>query len=254
MAFENGIWIMRGRAWDDPERADTWQALVDRIDELGFLPFFANELPGFSAEEQVSPRYWWTDDPERDPWLWRERIASGGRMAYGKFFDKKAGFISLRWLPHFVNFRRNGYDFDARWSEGLANRREKAVMDFYLGEDEAGELIYREPRIMSTDLKQLAGFGPGGEKNFPGIVTGLQMQLYLVIAEFRRRESRRGKRYGMPVSILLPPEALWGREAVCGAYSIPPAESRRRIAAHMQTLYPGATEQIITKLIGKEPE
>ena len=254
MAFENGVWIMRGRAWDDPARADTWQALTERIEEAGFLPFFANEIEGFSVEEQVSSRDWWTDDPDRDPWLWRERIAAGGRVAYGKFFDKKAGFISLDWLPFFANFRRDGYDFDARWAEGLANRREKAIMDFYLGEDDEGELIYRDPKIMSTDLKQLAGFGPGGEKNYPGILTNLQMQTYLVISGFRRRESKRGRSYGMPVSVPLPPEAIWGPALVRGAYSESPADSRERILEQVRRLYPGASEQAVARLIGKAPD
>ena len=39
-----------------------------------------------------------------------EIIAAGGRIAYGKFFDRKAGFISREWLPVFANYRRDGYD------------------------------------------------------------------------------------------------------------------------------------------------
>ena len=35
------------------------------------------------------------DDPERDPWAWRQILAQRGHVAYGKFFDRKAGFISL---------------------------------------------------------------------------------------------------------------------------------------------------------------
>ena len=42
-----------------------------------------------------------------------ERRDRYGKVAYGKFFDKKAGFISLEWLPYFANYRRSGYDFDA---------------------------------------------------------------------------------------------------------------------------------------------
>ena len=38
-------------------------------------------------------------------------------MAYGKFFDKKSGFISKKWFSYFANYRRDGYDFDALWDE-----------------------------------------------------------------------------------------------------------------------------------------
>ena len=74
-------------------------------------------------EERTVPAYWWSDDAKRDPWKWREMIAGSGRIAYGKFFNKKAGFISQKWLPYFVNLRRDGYDFDARWDDELASNR-----------------------------------------------------------------------------------------------------------------------------------
>ena len=65
MAIENGEWIMRGMDWNDPYRIRTWHELTDWIDEIGFLPLFANEVTGFSAEEHVSPLFWWTGDPEQ---------------------------------------------------------------------------------------------------------------------------------------------------------------------------------------------
>ena len=155
MANENGTWIMKGLSWDNPYRIRTWQELVNWINEVGFLPLFANEVVGFSAEEHVSPDYWWTGDRENDPWEWREIIASSRQVAYGKFFDKKAGFISVEWLPYFVNARRDGYDFDARWEDGLANSREKAIMDLLTDKDNDGDVIFTEKQILSTELKKI---------------------------------------------------------------------------------------------------
>ena len=157
MAVEDGQWIMYGLEWDDPYRIRTWQELINWINEVGFLPLFKNEVDGFSAEEHVSPDYWWTGITEEDPWEWREIIARSGEVAYGKFFDKKAGFISLDWLPYFVNFRRDGYDFDSRWEDGLANRREKSVIDLVTGRDDDGDMIFPDIRILSTDLKKRPG-------------------------------------------------------------------------------------------------
>ena len=178
------------------------------------------------------PRYWWSGDQERDPWEWREIIARRGKVAYGKFFDKKAGFISLEWLPYFVNYRRSGYDFDARWEDGLANRREKAIMDVYVSEDEEGDTVYSTERILSTDLKKQCGFGKGGNKNYPGIITALQMQTYLVITDFVRRKNKQGEDYGMAVSIMMCPEAIWGRETVTSAYNESPVQSWQRLFDH----------------------
>ena len=110
MAIENGEWIMRGLDWDDPSRIQTWEELIDYIDEVGFLPLFKNEIDGFSAEENTSDLYWWSGDSDQDPWEWRKLIARSGQVAYGKFFGKKAGFISKEWFPHFANYRRDSYD------------------------------------------------------------------------------------------------------------------------------------------------
>ena len=254
MTVENGSWTTHGLEWDNPYRIRTWQELVNWINEIGFLPLFAGGVEGFSAEEHTSPNQWWTGDRQQDPWEWREIIAANRQAAYGKFFGNKAGFISLEWLPYFVNCRRNGYDFDARYQDGLASRREKKIMDFFIGEDEDGDVLYKDERILSTDLKKAAGFGKGGEKNYSGVITGLQMQTYLVIGDFMRRKNKRGEEYGMAVSILLPPESIWGYDKVTSAYSEKPKKSWDRIFRHVKEMYPCADEKDIIRLIGKAPE
>ena len=84
MAIENGEWIMHGLAWDDPKRIKTVDELIEYVDQVGFLPLFANEIKGFSAEEHVSDLYWWSGIKEEDPWEWRALAARSGKVAYGK--------------------------------------------------------------------------------------------------------------------------------------------------------------------------
>ena len=134
MAIEDGAWIMRGLDWDNPARIQSWKELIGWIDEIGFLPLFKNEVDGFSAEENTSDLYWWTGDEEQDSWEWRRLIARSGRVAYGKFFGGKAGFISRAWFPHFANWRRDGYDFDSRWDEELAPMRGSKYVQSDLGD------------------------------------------------------------------------------------------------------------------------
>lgn len=91
MGNESGTWIMYGVDWDDPECLRTVEDTIDYINEIGFLPLFKNEIPGFSLEERTVPAHWWCEDPEKDPWMWRAIIARKHDIIYGKFFDKKAG-------------------------------------------------------------------------------------------------------------------------------------------------------------------
>lgn len=241
MAVEDGNWIMYGVDESDPCCIHTVEELIAYIDEIGFLPLFKNEIPGFSVEERTVADYWWTDDPKRDPWVWREIIAGSGRVAYGKFFDKKAGFISKKWFPYFANYRRNGYDFDALWDDEKASIRQKKIMDLF--EDEDKELY-------SFEVKQLAGFGKGGEKNFEGIITNLQMQTYLCLRDFRQRKNKAGESYGWAIAVYARPEKLWGYSYVTSAYSEEPEESGKRIVQHITKEYPIATAAQIREVIG----
>lgn len=242
-------WTMKGLDWDDPRRIRSAGELVLEVKRLGFLPYFAGEVPGFSVEERVAAGAWWTGDKDTDPWEWREAVAAGHAVAYGKFFNGRAGFISPEWLPRFANARRDGWDFDGKWQGGAASIREKAIMQFFVDPESGDAPEFTGAAIPSTELKRMAGFGKGGEKNYPGILTGLQMQLYLVIAGFRRRQNKRGEAYGMAVSLLMTPESLWGYDHMTSAYGEEPAESYDAILNHARALCPDADERTLVKLL-----
>ena len=237
MGKEKGEWILHGRR--GPGQLRTPEELEARVEELGFLPLFENEVKGFSVEEHTDPAVWWTDNEARDPWSWREQLARRGRVAYGKFFGGRAGFVSLDWFPRFANLRRDGYDFDALWEEGKAKARMKRIMDLFPGTEER----------FSNEVRRLAGFGSEGEHGFESTVTALQMQTYLVIRDFRSRVNRAGQPYGWHIAVLCTPEARWGEALVTSAYGEEPAESRELILTHLRERLPGAEEKALRKLL-----
>jgi len=239
MGNEHGEWILYGTRPDDPHRIKDRRQLVEVVNEVGFLPLFKNEIDGFSVEERTLGRDWWSGDAEADPWRWREFLPAQGEVAYGKFFDRKAGFVSLAWLPRFANARRDGYDFDALWDDGKASWRSKKLMDLFLQRD----------ALFSYELKALGGFHKGGEKNFEGTLAELQMQTYLVIRDFRRRLNRRGEPYGWHIAQYAMPESIWGYQLLSSAYGEAPEASRQAIYAHIRSLYPQASEAHIKKLL-----
>lgn len=243
MGNESGEWIMHGVDWDDPACIHTVDEAMEYINETGFLPLFINEIPGFSLEERTVPGYWWCDDPERDPWMWRAIIAGRRDIIYGKFFNRKAGFISRKWLPVFANYRRDGYDFDALYEDGRAPHKHKKIMDHFI-EEKADSEIY------SNELKQLAGFGKDGEKGFDGAVTNLMMQMYLCNCDFRKRRNKKGKEYGWDVAVYSSVEHLHGYDYVTSCYKEDPKDSWRKIADYMHEVYPTATDKQIGKVLG----
>lgn len=237
-------WIMHGLPKDDPSCIKNVEELIYYINQVGFLPLFRSDIPGFSAEEHTAAEDWFSGDPQKDPWEWRKIIAAGGEIAYGKFFDNRAGFISREYLPAFVNYRRDGYDFDARWDDELAPVRSKKIMDLF-SEDQTDRELY------SFEVKKLAGFGPGGEKNFEGVVTRLQMQMYLCVRDFRRRKNKNGDEYGWGIAIYCLPEHIFGEEYVKSEYKEDPKESARKIVCRIKELYPDVTNRQIVRALGK---
>lgn len=232
---------MYGLPEDDPECIHNFDELAGLIGRAGFLPLFRNGIEGFSVEEYANPRWWWSGDEERDPWEWRKHAARDRRMAYGKFFGGKAGIISLEWLPVFLSYRRQGYDFEALWFAGQVQHRQKKIMD----------CLTDVPEMPGWQIKREAGFGRGGEKNFDGTITALQNLLFVVISDFRPKKNKFGLDYGWDVSVYSRPEELWGPDLISEAYRLDPGRSYREIREFMEERYPGLDPAQFRALIGK---
>ncbi len=202
--------------------------------EIGFLPFFAGEIPGFSVEECCAGELWFSGT-EDGPWEWKGPIARSGRCVYGKFFRGKAGFVSRQWLPDFCNFRRDGYDFDARFEDGLAAYKDKGVYD----------AVAQRGAVLSRELKEICG-----SRGFDTVITRLQMQTYLVTSDFVYRLNRYGRPSGWAVAQYAAPESLFGYDFVTGAYRRDPAQSREDILDHLKAVLPDATPRQLEKLLG----
>ena len=218
---------------------DAPEAILDAVRRLGFLPFFKNEVPGFSIAEHTPPQLWFSDVAD-GPWEWKGPVARTKEVLYGKFFKGRAGFISRDWFPVFANYRRKGYDFDALYDDGFAPYGDKQIYDV---------LAARES-LLSKELKTLSGYGKGGEKGFDGRITRLQMQCYAVIADFEYMQDRFGKEYGWGVARYATPEALFGEDFMAEAYREAPERSQARVYARLREICPGADEKQIKRLLG----
>ena len=102
----------------------------------------------------------------------------------------------------------------------------------------------------SSELKRQAGFGKGGEKNFEGTVTDLQMGGYLLIRDFSQRINKKGVPYGWPISVYTTPEALWGYDHIASAYSVAPGESKAPVYEQIQKNFPEAAPETLDAVLG----
>jgi len=209
--------------------------LVDLIQEIGFLPLLYSGISGYSAEDVVDAdcRYVVYDDGWDWPlWKWKGPIVTDGNCAYGKFYDKKAGFVSLEWWPDLYNWRRHSHPAPQ------AGSIEETIL---LTLREHGSLITR-------DLRRACGFTePKMRSRFDAYVTRLQMSCHIVTEDFVYPRDKHGKEYGWGWALLTTPEQLLGKEA-CECDRTP-EESLQRMIGHLKSILPHAKDQSILKII-----
>ena len=223
------------------------------IAEWGFLPFFKNGIQGFSVEELVPPDLLFGEHGEQGAWQWKGPIISHWQCAYGKFFGGKAGFVSLGWLPDFMNWRRSLYPLQSMGGDS------RHIL----------EVLRREESMLSKQLKVASGFNLSRKRTlfnpdapaeplpnrrngtvFDSLIATLQMGTYVCIADFEYQVSRRGEPYGWGVARYCTPEAMYEIDWQAAVAGRTPRQSRRRMADWLLGLFPGADQRKIEKLIG----
>lgn len=195
--------------------------------ETGFIPLFSNEL-GFSVMDITNLRRWWTGNEKTDPWIWRMILSEDPSIAYGKVFNGRAGFVSKKWFQYFASYRRDGYDFDARYEVGKASQKCKNIMD-----------LFRErPLIPSYQIKSMAEFSKNGAKGFEGALTLLQMQTYITVRHFIRKQSKKGDYYGWPIGVYSTSEDKFGYDHMTSAYPLGTEGAKEKLIKRMMKITP----------------
>ena len=146
-----------------------------------------------------------------------------------------AEIMRKRYTPVFIDAPEvSEIDFDSLYEDELANYRSKKIMDLFPGEEE----------LFSFEVRRKAGFEKGGEKNFEGVMTALQMQTYLIARDLRQRRNAKGQPYGWAVTVYSTPEHLYGYDWVTSAYGEEPSRTRQRILEQLCRQFPGADEAL----------
>ena len=249
------------------ESSDDMQHLAN---EWGFLPFFAGPIPGFSIEENIDPRWWFSDgslDEENeddlaqsDPmgaWDWKGRCIIEGDLAYGKFFHGKAGYISMEFFPDFINYRRSKYKLSAQEKKVLATLREShSLLSSELRLQSGYErrhYTHRESNPLLREAQKTQPHLPKPKKTtrvegFETAISRLQMGGRALIADFEYRYDKQGRRYGWGVARYSTPEDFFGEDRI--SCSRKPLESYSVLLNRLTQLFPDATPSQLKWVLG----
>lgn len=210
--------------------------LYSFVKKIGFIPFFKNDIPGFSVEEHT-PDCFWFKKGVLGVWEWKDRYIESGQLIYGKFLNKKSALISKDWFPYFASYRRNGYDFDALYDDGMASYENKTLIDVI---DAKAPLSSKILRSIFANLKPA---------KLDYMLTDLMMQTYVCIRSFDYWIAKDGHQYGWGIAIYDFPEKIIGYDFATSKYEEDPSVCHNILLNHLNELHPYADLGKLKKII-----
>ncbi|MBR6725277.1 MAG: hypothetical protein IKI79_08335, partial [Erysipelotrichaceae bacterium] len=192
-------------------------------------------------EEHCDPKVYFGEEP--GVWEWKGPVIQELKCAYGKFFLKKAAFVKKEWYYDLANYRRDGYDFDARVNDGLVNYNEEFLYN----------IIASKHSILSKTAKAIGGYVKPREKGkyswvprkgFDTTITALQMKGYVLITDFDYEMDKKGNFYGWGVARYATPEEFFGKKFADRCYKRTPEESYERLYRQIRKLTKAKEDQI----------
>ncbi|MBR1514483.1 MAG: hypothetical protein IJ622_09365 [Bacteroidales bacterium] len=137
------------------------------IREVGIIPFFKSNIPGYSIKEQTQPGFWFDDGDTLGPWDWKIDCLESGDIAYGKFLcGNKAAFATVPLYRELMNLRRATTQPDKDGQKIMA----------YL--DERGSITIKEVRALLGVKKATADAAIAKLQHQCRVVTGVIERVY----------------------------------------------------------------------------
>ena len=207
--------------------------------EAGIIPFFENQVRGYSIEELTAPEYWFDGDAGvLGPWDWKIDCIQSWDIVYGKFLGGKAAFATVEWYKELRAWRLS------RLSPDDAGQK---ILDF-IGTN--GSISIKEVRGLLGVKKAAADTA----------ISRLQMQCRVVTGDIRRVYRGEDLHYnGWQVSSFTTPEALFGADPDfpfpfrSGADPLvtegTPEQSLERLLEHIGTVSGCTDRKTLMKLI-----
>ena len=197
------------------------------IREVGIIPFFKSDIPGYSIKELTLPEFWF--DGEGDtlgPWDWKIECLESGDIAYGKYLcGNKAAFATMPFYRELMNLRR---------ATTQPDKDGQKIMEYLA---QRGSITIKEVRALLGVKKGAADAAIAKLQHQCRVVTGVIERVY------RGPEQTYN---GWQVSYFCTSESLF-EDALQTNHT--PEESQEFLTDHITKLFPEATHKQLLKVL-----
>ena len=209
------------------------------VEQLGVLPL-SGFIPDHPSLDSITEPTAWHTGTDTDPWHWRDRFASEGSAAYGRFIGSRPILIARGVFPLVKCLLASPQTVQERYTAGLLAR---STVQIY-------EIIQHNRGIEVRALRKLVGMQDKADKNaFDHALIDLQNTADIVISGVAENRNGQGNKSGWNGTCYMLSEH-WMEEHDIKPLQLSPADAK----THLFTwLRPRWEEQAVLYLQKKLP-
>src|SRR5579863_3246695 len=164
----------------------TYEEACKVVEQLGILPL-SGSIPGHPSLDSMTEPAAWHTGTDTDPWHWRDRFASEGIAAYGRFIGSRPILIAQGIFPLVHCLLASPQTVKERYAAGLLAG---STVRIY-------EIIQHNHGIEVRSLRKLAGMQDKADKNaFDHALIDLQNTADIVISGVAENRNDQGNKSG----------------------------------------------------------
>jgi hypothetical protein len=201
----------------------TYEEASRVVEQLGILPL-SEFIPNHPSLDSITEPAAWHTGTGTDPWLWRDRFASEGIAAYGRFIGSRPILIAQGVFPLVKRLLTSSQTVKERYSVGLLAR---STVQIY-------EIIQQHHSIEVRTLRKLAGMQDKADKTaFDHALIDLQNTADIVISGVAENRNDQGNKSGWNGTCYMLAES-WMEEHRIEHLQLPPIDAKTQLFAWLK--------------------
>lgn len=222
---------------------NTYEEACHAVEQWGILPL-SSFIPDHPSLEAITSPDAWHTGSDTDPWLWRDRFATEGVAAYGRFIGGKPLLISRDIFPLVKCLLTPVETVEERYEAGTLAR---STVRIY-------ELIKENEGIAVQALRKMAGMQDRADKNvFDHALIDLQSTADIVISGISGRLNALGNKSGWN-STCYSLAQRWMDRHNLEALSLTPTDAKAKFFARLETRWKANALAYLQKKMGAYPQ